>query len=196
MPKRQTWNSHFILVFGLGRFSEYSHTSAKLRSWHRAGCFQYILAIFSGMWSLKRAVLNELLWIPSCFSPVWLFVTPWTLSIRLLYLWESSGKNIRVGCHALLQWIFPSQGSKPHLLCLLHWQVGSLPLEPPGMPWLCLVMVSSFLMILDVPWCKRCYRWWFKATIDKYLMYFPLGLSSIILASLWGCTELNMTEVT
>ena len=40
---------------------------------------------------------------------------------------------------------------------------------------LCLVMVSSFLMILDVPWYKRCYRWWFEATIDKYLVHFPLG---------------------
>ena len=32
----------------------------------------------------------------------------------------------------LLQGIFPTQGSKPHLLNLLHWQIGSLPLVPPG----------------------------------------------------------------
>ena len=38
------------------------------------------------------------------------------------------------GCHALLQEIFPTQGSNPHLLCLLHWQAGSLPLAPPGKP--------------------------------------------------------------
>ena len=37
-----------------------------------------------------------------------------------------------MGCHALLQGIFPTQGSNPHLLCLLHWQAGSLPLAPPG----------------------------------------------------------------
>ena len=36
------------------------------------------------------------------------------------------------GSHALLQGIFPTQGSNPHLLCLLCWQVGSLPLAPPG----------------------------------------------------------------
>ena len=29
---------------------------------------------------------------------------------------------------------FLTQVSKPHLLCLLHWQVGSLPLAPPGKP--------------------------------------------------------------
>ena len=40
------------------------------------------------------------------------------------------GKNTGVGCHALLQGIFPTQGSNPHLLCLFHWQVGSLPLVP------------------------------------------------------------------
>ena len=34
----------------------------------------------------------------------------------------------------LLQGIFLSQGSNPHLLHLLHWQAGSLPLAPPGKP--------------------------------------------------------------
>ena len=37
-----------------------------------------------------------------------------------------------VGCHALLQGIFPIQESNPCLLCLLHWQVSSLSLAPPG----------------------------------------------------------------
>ena len=39
-----------------------------------------------------------------------------------------------VGCHALLQRVFPTQGLKPRLLSLLHWHVGSLPLAPPGKP--------------------------------------------------------------
>ena len=51
---------------------------------------------------------------------------------RLLCPWDSPGKNPGVGCQALLQGIFPTQGSNPHLFCLLHWQAGSLPLEPPG----------------------------------------------------------------
>ena len=46
----------------------------------------------------------------------------------------SPGRNTRVGCHGLLQGIFLTQGLNPCLLCLLHWQVGSLPLEPPGKP--------------------------------------------------------------
>ena len=36
------------------------------------------------------------------------------------------------GCHALLQGIFSTQGSNPHLLGLLRWQAGSLPLHLLG----------------------------------------------------------------
>ena len=42
--------------------------------------------------------------------------------------------NTRVGCHALLQRIFPTQGLNPNLLSLLKWQIGSLPLVPLGKP--------------------------------------------------------------
>ena len=38
----------------------------------------------------------------------------------LLCPWDFSGKNTGVGCHLLLQGIFPNQGSNPSLLYLLH----------------------------------------------------------------------------
>ena len=38
----------------------------------------------------------------------------------LLCLWDFPGENTGVGCHALLQGIFPNQGSNPRLLKLLH----------------------------------------------------------------------------
>ena len=47
---------------------------------------------------------------------------------------DSPGRNTGVGCRAILQGIFLTQGLNPHLLCLLHWQVGSLPLVPQGSP--------------------------------------------------------------
>ena len=53
---------------------------------------------------------------------------------RLLCAWDSPSKNTGVGCHPLLQEIFPTQGSNPCLLCLLHWQTSSLLLVPPGKP--------------------------------------------------------------
>ena len=54
---------------------------------------------------------------------------------RLLCLWDSPGKDTGAGCHFLLQEIFPTQGSKLHLLCLLNWQAGGFfTTELPGKP--------------------------------------------------------------
>ena len=67
---------------------------------------------------------------------------------RLLCPWNSPGKNTGVGCHFLLQGIFPTQGLNPHLL---HWQADSLPLSQQaslsllslGHPNLCYFCYSS-----------------------------------------------------
>ena len=49
--------------------------------------------------------------------------------------WDSPGKNTGVGCHALLQGIFPTQGLIESLsLAPSHWQVTSLLLAPSGKP--------------------------------------------------------------
>ena len=45
----------------------------------------------------------------SCFSHVRFFDTPWTTAPRLLCPWDSPGKKTGVGCHFLLQGIFPTQ---------------------------------------------------------------------------------------
>ena len=55
--------------------------------------------------------------------------TPWTVATRLLYPQNFPGKNTELGCHFLLQGIFPTQGSNPHPLCLLHREADSLPLS-------------------------------------------------------------------
>ena len=39
---------------------------------------------------------------------------------KLLYPWDFQGKNIGVGCHFLLEGIFLTQRSNPHLLFLLQ----------------------------------------------------------------------------
>ena len=72
-------------------------------------------------------------YILSHFSHVWLCVTLWFCSLPgSSDPGDSPGKNTRVGCYTLLQGIFPPQRSNPHLFCLVHWQVGSLPPVPPG----------------------------------------------------------------
>ena len=52
--------------------------------------------------------------------------------MRVFCPWNSPGKNTGVGCHALLQRIFPTQRLSPHFLCLLLFQAGSLPLYHLG----------------------------------------------------------------
>ena len=56
---------------------------------------------------------------------------PWTVAARLLCPWNSPGKNSGVGSHALLQGIFPNQGSNPGLL---HWRWILYCLSPQGSP--------------------------------------------------------------
>ena len=50
-------------------------------------------------------------------------LTLWDAVDFSLSPWNSPGRNTGVGCHALLQRIFLTQGSNLHLLCL-HWITG------------------------------------------------------------------------
>ena len=58
-----------------------------------------------------------------------LFATPQTVACQVLCPRAFPGKNIGLGCHFLLQGIFPTQGSNPGLLWLLNWETDSLPLS-------------------------------------------------------------------
>ena len=61
--------------------------------------------------------------------------TPWTLAHQAPLSMGFPGKNTGVGCHFLLQEIFPAQGSNPHLQYYRQspvLQADSLPIEPLG----------------------------------------------------------------
>ena len=62
--------------------------------------------------------------------------------------WDSPSKNTGVGCHALLQGIFPTQGSNPCILYLLHWKAASLALAPRGKP----SSNSQHTLTVYLPW--------------------------------------------
>ena len=65
-------------------------------------------------------------------SHIQLFATPWTVTRQApLCPWDCLGKHAGVGCHFLLQGIFPTQGLNPFLL---HWQTDCLPLHHLGSP--------------------------------------------------------------
>ena len=75
---------------------------------------------------------------------------PMDCNSRLLCPWDSPGKNTGVGCHALLQGIFPSQGSN---LDLLHCRQILYHLSHQGSPdW-----VSKFSQYLLSP--SSSYGW-------------------------------------
>ena len=84
-------------------------------------------------WCVSRTCSQSAL---SVLNRVQLFVTPWTVwslqdSQGIFCPWNFPSKNAGVGCHFLLQGIFPAQRLNLHLL---HWQEDSLPLVPPGKP--------------------------------------------------------------
>ena len=78
---------------------------------------------------------------------------------RLLCPQDSPRKNTGVSCHALLQKILPTQGIEGVSLSLLQWQVGSLPLAPPGklsLKWL----FHTFSYFLKLPHFLFPSHWW------------------------------------
>ena len=69
---------------------------------------------------------------------------------RLLCLWDSPGKNTGVGCHFLLQGIFPTQGSNLNQSLALAGRF--FPTAPPGKPQLHLL---AFILNM-----KSSQAWW------------------------------------
>ena len=62
---------------------------------------------------------------------VQLLVTLWTVAHQAPLSMEFSRQDTGGGCHALLQGIFSTQGSHPHLLSLPRWQADSLSVASP-----------------------------------------------------------------
>ena len=62
--------------------------------------------------------------------------TPYTVAYQAPLSMGSPRQEYWSICHFLIQGIFPTQGSNPCLLLLLHWQAGSLPLSYLGSPYI------------------------------------------------------------
>ena len=101
----------------------------------------------------------------SRFICVQLFVTqqtvphqaPLSVGFSIQKYW-SGFKNTGVGCHFLLQGIFPTQGLNSCLSHLLHWQSGSLPLAPPGCGRYLGAVLSAQNMAAGGKWCHMALR--------------------------------------
>ena len=82
--------------------------------------------------------------------------SPWTIAHQAPLSMGFSRQEYwnRMGHHVFLQGIFPTQKSNSHLLHLLHWQTGSLPLVPHIRECICMcvcVCVTQSCPILCDP---------------------------------------------
>ena len=97
----------------MGRLAEYG---ARLMGWYPLGHGDPGLVqekIFSEL--ADKYHVNPS-FVPNSLQPHGLYPA------RFLCPWDSPGKNTGVGCHVLLQGVFPTQGSNLCLLHLQHWQ--------------------------------------------------------------------------
>ena len=72
----------------------------------------------------------------SHFSHVWPFVTPWTVAHQTPLSMEFSRQEYWTGLPCPPPGYLPDPGIELASVMSLHWQVGSLPLVPPGKPLL------------------------------------------------------------
>ena len=93
-----------------------------------------------------------------------LFFSNSVMSYSLLLHGDSPGKNIGVGCHAILQGIFPIQRLNPGLL-----QVDSLLSEPPGKPKN--TGVSCLSLLQTVCWSLVISRSIKSVMLSNYLIF-------------------------
>ena len=104
--------------------------------------------MLEGVW--LATLFQKMCYVLGHFTCVRLFVTPWTVAHQAPLSMGFSRQEYWSGLPFptpgdLLTW-----GWNPHLLHLLHWQVHSLPLEPPGKPTkIQLVINSNFNMCIN-----------------------------------------------
>ena len=82
-------------------------------------------------WSSRRSFLVCVL---SHFSRVWHFATLWIVACQAPLSMGFSRQEYWSGLPCPPPGALPHSGIEPRILCLLHWQAGSLPLAPPGKP--------------------------------------------------------------
>ena len=95
------------------------------------------ISIYQWVWHLPVFLGAQLLpeWVRLCaqsLSHLQLFVTPWTIIHQAPLSMEFSRKEYWSGLLSPTPGNLPNPGSNLHLLCLLHWQVDSLPLSHLG----------------------------------------------------------------
>ena len=132
----QFWMRHNKVCGQLGLTTQEELSTDKLRvcpsiQQDLSRAFLKVESLEDGEWGAEDIEFEVLVMFVELLDHVQLFVTLWTVACQGPHPWNSPGKNTGVGCHSLLQGIFPLQGSN---LRLLHWQADSFPLSHLGSP--------------------------------------------------------------
>ena len=146
------------------------------------------------MWQLKRAVLNELLWIQSRFSRVWLFATPWTIAHQA---------SLSVGFSRQEHWSglpFPSPMYESE-----KWKwsrsVVSYSWRPHGLQPTRLLCPWGFPGKSTGVGCHCLLHWWWLVHFKRYWMFHDIkgaivdGLK-LPLTNIWCISHLSLSSIT
>ena len=119
--------------------------------------------------------------------------------IRLLYPLNFPDKSTTVGCHLLLQRIFQTQGSNPHLLWLLHQQANFLPLSHLGSQYN--ANFVHFNVHLSKIYFLGCSIYQIEFQYFKILLYliffrFLLSVSQVGVSKISSVTIENLADIT
>ena len=92
-----------------------------------------LIALSDGKFSLHLLPLGFALRCPC--ECVWLFATPWTIAHQAPLSMEFSRQEYCSGLPFPPPGYLPNPEIEPGSLCLLHWQMCSIPSVPPAKPW-------------------------------------------------------------
>ena len=95
----------------------------QLSAWHIVNDLKMLTTV-TFLW-LALGPPSPVIVLCTVLSHVQLFASPWTIAHQAPLSMKFSTQETGLGCHFLLQGIFPTQGSYPCLLHLLCW-LGSL----------------------------------------------------------------------
>ena len=115
--------------------------------------FEYRKQAYGQHWRNVEGGIHQELEINIYNCHAGLFVTPQTVVQQAPLSMEFPGQNTGVRFHFLLQGIFPIKGPNLLLMCLLHWQVDSLPLHHLGSPHTQLYIIE--ITKKDLPYSRE-----------------------------------------
>ena len=124
------WPKYWSFSLSISSSNKYSGLISFRIDWFDLFAVQWTLKSLPQHYSWKASIL----WCSAFFMVQLLHLYITSGENRVLTTQTFVGKNTGVSCRFLLQGIFPTQGSSPHLLHHLHWQAGSLPLSHQGGP--------------------------------------------------------------